>query len=94
MLYSVCRCVERNHGRYGCKAEDIEPGEGSLRYSDINATTEIEEKHKEKLNKILSENTGKDLEIITSDTERDNFFTAEEAKDYGLIDKVITSKGE
>ena len=51
-------------------------------------------KTKEKLNKILSENTGKDLEIITSDTERDNFFTAEEAKDYGLIDKVITSKGE
>lgn len=51
-------------------------------------------KTKEKLNKILSENTGKDLEIITSDTERDNFFTAEEAKEYGLIDKVITSKGE
>ena len=44
---------------------------------------------KEKLNGILAENTGKPIEIIRADTERDNFMTAEQAKDYGLIDKVI-----
>jgi len=42
-----------------------------------------------KMNKILSENTGKPLDVIERDTERDNYLTAEEAKEYGLIDKVI-----
>ena len=42
-----------------------------------------------KLNKILSENTGKPLDVIERDTERDNYLTAEEALEYGLIDKVI-----
>ena len=49
---------------------------------------------KEKLNRILAENTGKDIEIIAADTERDNWKTAEEAKEYGLIDAVITSHSE
>ena len=44
---------------------------------------------KEKLNRILSENTGKPVETIAADCERDNFMTAEEALDYGLIDKII-----
>lgn len=44
------------------------------------------------LNKILSENTGKPIEIIEQDTERDNFMTASEAAEYGLIDKVITKR--
>ena len=44
---------------------------------------------KEKLNKILSENTGKPLETIAADCERDYFMSAEEAKEYGLIDKII-----
>lgn len=44
------------------------------------------------LNKILAENTGKPLEIIEQDTERDNFMTAVEAAEYGLIDKVITKR--
>ena len=47
---------------------------------------------KEKLNKILAEQTGKPLKAIEKDTERDNFMTAEEAMAYGLIDKVITKK--
>ncbi len=42
-----------------------------------------------KMNQILSENTGKPLDVIERDTERDNYMTAEEAKEYGLIDKVI-----
>ena len=47
---------------------------------------------REKLNRILSEQTGKPLETIQKDTERDNFMTAAEAQEYGLIDKVITKK--
>ena len=45
-----------------------------------------------KLNKLLSEQTGKPLKTIEKDTERDNFMTAEEACAYGLVDKVITKK--
>ena len=44
---------------------------------------------KKRMNKILSENTGKPLEVVTADCERDNFMSAEEAMEYGLIDKVI-----
>ena len=44
---------------------------------------------RKKLNTIMSERTGQPLEVIERDTERDNFMTAEEAKAYGLIDKVI-----
>ena len=47
---------------------------------------------RDKLNKILSEQTGKSLKTIEKDTERDNFMTAAEACEYGLIDKVITKK--
>lgn len=47
---------------------------------------------KEKLNQILSENTGQPLEKIMADTERDNFMEADEALAYGLIDEVITNK--
>ena len=50
------------------------------------------EKTKANLNKILSENTGKPLEVIERDTERDNFMSAAEAAEYGLIDKVITKR--
>ena len=47
---------------------------------------------KQKLNEILAANTGKPLEQIAADTERDNFMTAQEALEYGLIDKVITKR--
>ena len=46
-------------------------------------------KIKQRLNEILSSNTGKPYETICADTERDNFLTAEQAQEYGLIDKVI-----
>ena len=56
---------------------------------------EIAAKHilqtKEKLNRMLAENTGRDYEVIAADTERDNWKSAQEALEYGLIDKVITS---
>ncbi len=47
---------------------------------------------KKRLNTLLSENTGKPYDIVCNDTERDNFMTAEEAKEYGLIDEIITKK--
>ena len=57
---------------------------------------EIAAKHilqtKEKLNRILAENTGKSYEEIAADTDRDNWKTAEEAKEYGIIDSVIKSR--
>ena len=57
---------------------------------------EIQAKHilrtKAILNKILAENTGKPLELIEKDTDRDNYMTAEEALNYGLIDKILTHR--
>ncbi|MDR1042949.1 MAG: ATP-dependent Clp endopeptidase proteolytic subunit ClpP [Clostridiales Family XIII bacterium] len=49
-------------------------------------------KTREKLNRILSERTGQTLDRIAVDTDRDNFMTAEQAKDYGLVDRVIESR--
>lgn len=57
--------------------------------SDIKIHAEHILKTKAKLNEILAKNTGKPLEIIERDTDRDNFMSAEEAMAYGLIDKVI-----
>ncbi len=47
---------------------------------------------KEKLNKILAENTGKSIDEIAVDTDRDNWLTAEQAMEYGLVDKVIAHR--
>lgn len=59
--------------------------------SDIKIHTEYLLKIKENLNRILSENTGKPLATVEKDTDRDNFLSAIEAKEYGLIDSVMTS---
>ena len=47
---------------------------------------------KKRMNQILADNTGKSVEQVTADCERDNFMTAEEAKEYGLIDRVIYAR--
>ena len=60
--------------------------------SDIKIHAENLIKTKNRLNSILSENTGKPIETIEADTDRDHFMTAEEACAYGLIDKVITRR--
>ena len=60
--------------------------------SDIKIQAEWMLRTREKLNKILAENTGKSVEQIAVDTERDHFMPADEACAYGLIDKVITYK--
>ncbi len=59
--------------------------------SDIKIHTEYLLAMKEKLNKILAEKTGKALEVIEKDTDRDNFLTAEQSKEYGLIDSVMNN---
>ena len=57
--------------------------------SDIKIQADHILRTKAKLNRILSENTGKDLSVIERDTDRDNYMSADEAREYGLIDKVF-----
>ena len=49
-------------------------------------------KTRDQLNRILAENTGKPLDVIAADTERDKYMTAQEAKEYGLIDEIVTNR--
>lgn len=49
-------------------------------------------KTRNRLNEILSQNTGKPLDVIAADTERDNYMTAQEAKAYGIIDEIVTNR--
>jgi ATP-dependent Clp protease protease subunit len=60
--------------------------------TDIKIVSDHMQKSKERLNRILSENTGKSIEQIRIDTERDNYMSAEEALNYGLIDKIIDKR--
>ena len=60
--------------------------------SDIIISAEHIKRTRERLNKILSERTGQPIEVIAKDTDRDNFMSAKQALDYGLIDKVIEKR--
>ena len=60
--------------------------------SDIKIHADHILRTRERLNRILSQNTGRPLDVIERDTERDNFMTAEEAAEYGLIDKVYEKR--
>ena len=60
--------------------------------SDIQIAAEHIMRTKEKMNKILAQNTGKDIEVVRADCDRDNWMTAEEALEYGLIDRVIDKR--
>lgn len=62
--------------------------------TDMRIHTENILKTKERLNKILAERTGQPLEKIETDTERDNFMVAQEALEYGLVDKVIDKRAD
>lgn len=64
-------------------------GGASGQATDIKIAAEHILKVKDKLNKILSKNTGKDIKTIEYDTERDNYMTSEESLKYGLIDKIL-----
>lgn len=60
--------------------------------TDIKIVSDHIQKNKLRLSRILAENTGKNIEQIIADTERDNYMTAEEALHYGLIDKIIDKR--
>ncbi len=60
--------------------------------SDIKIMSDYMQRSKLRLNKILSQNTGRTIEEIERDTDRDNFMTAEEAEIYGIIDKVVSQR--
>lgn len=62
--------------------------------TDIEIHTMWLERLKEKLNTIISQETGKSIEQVSKDTDRDHWLTAEEAKEYGLISKVIKERKE
>ena len=82
--------------RYALPNSDImihQPSGGAKgQATDIHIHAKHILKTKERLNKILSEKTGQSYEIIAADTERDNFMDAEQAKDYGIVDKVISKR--
>lgn len=82
--------------RYALPNADIMIHQPSGGYQGQATDIQIHTNHilhiKEKLNRILSENTGQPLDIIARDTERDNFMTAQQAMEYGLIDKVIEKR--
>lgn len=61
--------------------------------SNIKIMSDHIQKNKQRLNRLLAKNTGRTIEEIERDTDRDNFMTAEEAKAYGLIDAVISKHG-
>ena len=69
-------------------------GGASGQASDIAIHAEQILRTRARLNGILSENTGKPLEQIEKDTDRDNFMTAEEARDYGLVDKIFYARNQ
>lgn len=60
--------------------------------TDIKITSDHIQKSKKRLNTILSENTGKSIDEVAIATERDNYMTAKEAMDFGLIDKILTKR--
>ena len=62
--------------------------------SDIEIQAKEIIKLKEKLNRMIADYTGKDYETVVKDTDRDNFLSADEAKEYGLVDHVITSRAD
>ena len=62
--------------------------------SDVERQVEFMFKLKKRLNRILSIHTGKSVEQVTKDADRDYYMSAEEAKDYGLVDEVVKSRKE
>ena len=101
---TICMCMAASMGafllaggtkgkRYALPNAEImihQPSGGAQgQASDIKIVAEQILKTKQKLNKILAENTNQPIEVIERDTERDNYMSAEEALSYGIIDKVI-----
>ena len=62
------------------------------RASDIKIQADLILRTRDRLNRILAEETGRDISEIERDTDRDNFMTAEQALEYGLIDKIYSKR--
>ena len=79
--------------RYALPNSDImihQPSGGAKgQATDINIHAQHILKTKQRLNEILSEKTGQPIDVVAKDTERDNFMTAQEAHEYGILDTVI-----
>lgn len=82
--------------RYALKNSEVMIHQVLSGYSGQATDLEIHTRHtlrlKEKMNRLLAEYTGKSYEEVTRDTERDNFLSAEEALEYGIIDKIYTNR--
>ena len=70
------------------------PLNGVLGMAQAMAMGEVTDQQRERLNAVLAERTGQSIEQIGRDTDRDHFMSAEAAAAYGLIDRVLTSRGE
>lgn len=91
-LFAGRRHERQENGPPECGNHDPSASGGAQgQATDIEINAKHILKTKERMNRILAENTGKEYEVIAADTERDNWKTAEEAKEYGLIDMIITS---
>ena len=89
---TICIGMAASMGAFLPNAEVMihQPSAGTQgKVTDMEIDVEHFLKIKQRMNKILSENTGKTPEQVKLDSERDNWMTAEEARDYGLVDKVI-----
>ncbi len=81
------------HGAAQCGNYDHQPSAGTQgQITDMALHLKRLETIKKRMNQILADRTGKPVETVTADCERDNFMSAQEALEYGLIDKVITTR--
>lgn len=62
--------------------------------TDIEITAQEITKSRDALTKLIAEATGKDFDTVKKDTERDHWLTADEAKDYGIVGKIVSSRSE
>ncbi|MEM8955308.1 MAG: ATP-dependent Clp protease proteolytic subunit [Verrucomicrobiota bacterium] len=95
---AVLLCAGTTGKRYALPNSDIMihqvSGGAQGTASDVERTVDFMYKLKQRLNQIISHHTGKDVETVAQDADRDYYLTAEEAKDYGLVDKVLENKKE
>lgn len=95
---AVLLCAGKKGKRYALPNSDIMihqvSGGAQGTASDVERTVEFMYRLKKRLISILAEHTGKDRETVERDSDRDYYMTAEEAKAYGLVDEVVTSRKE
>ncbi|MEM7146834.1 MAG: ATP-dependent Clp protease proteolytic subunit [Verrucomicrobiota bacterium] len=95
---AVLLCAGTTGKRYALPNSDIMihqvSGGAQGTASDVERTVDFMYKLKQRLNQIISHHTGKDVETVAQDADRDYYLTAEEAQEYGLVDKVLENKKE